>query len=207
MHLYACNLFKTLSWLRQFKFKAASSAKQPYTGRIVRTFAEEKIGKNPKLLEDYKAFVEDIVVKRYIRRAPPYQRESVCEVKTWFIPHRGVYHPHRPGKICVVFDCAARYRGKSVKDLVFKGPDITNFLLEVLLQDFARNMWQLWRTSSQCSTSLECLTLTVFISPVSVVAKWQIIMRIGRILDDSSSVWRCIVSCLFKFCPPENGRR
>lgn len=113
MHLYACNLFKTLSWLRQFKFKAASSAKQPYTGRIVRTFAEEKIGKNPKLLEDYKAFVEDIVVKRYIRRAPPYQRESVCEVKTWFIPHRGVYHPHRPGKICVVFDCAARYRGKS----------------------------------------------------------------------------------------------
>lgn len=70
MHLYACNLFKTLSWLRQFKFKAASSAKQPYTGRIVRTFAEEKIGKNPKLLEDYKAFVEDIVVKRYIRRPP-----------------------------------------------------------------------------------------------------------------------------------------
>lgn len=93
MHLYACNLFKTLSWLRQFKFKAASSAKQPYTGRIVRTFAEEKIGKNPKLLEDYKAFVEDIVVKRYIRRPPPYQRESVCEVKTWYIPHRGVYHP------------------------------------------------------------------------------------------------------------------
>ena len=178
MHLYACNLFKTLSWLRQFKFKAASSAKQPYTGRIVRTFAEEKIGKNPKL-----------------------------QVKTWYIPHRGVYHPYRPGKICVVFDCAARYRGKSVKDLVFKGPDITNFLLEVLLQDFARNMWQLWRTSSQCSTSLEYLTLTVFISPVSVVAKWQLIMCIGRILDDSSSVWRCIVSCLFKFCPPENGRR
>lgn len=63
MHLYACNLFKMLSWLRQFKFKAASSAKQPYTGRIVRTFADEKIGKNPKLLDDYKAFVEDIVVR------------------------------------------------------------------------------------------------------------------------------------------------
>ena len=49
MHLYACNLFKMLSWLRQFKFKVASSAKQPYTGRIVRTFAEEKNWKEPQV--------------------------------------------------------------------------------------------------------------------------------------------------------------
>lgn len=89
MHLYACNLFKTLSWLRQFKFKAASSAKQPYTGRIVRTFAEEKIGKNPKLLEDYKAFVEDIVVKRYIRRPPPYQSRRGSFPTVGFIIHTG----------------------------------------------------------------------------------------------------------------------
>ena len=52
--------------------------------------------------------------------------------KTWFIPHHGVYHPHKPGKIRVVFDCSAKYKGKSLNDLLLKGPDLTNSLLGVL---------------------------------------------------------------------------
>ena len=52
--------------------------------------------------------------------------------KTWFIPHHGVYHPHKPGKICVVFDCSAKYKGKSLNDLLLKGPGLTNSLLGVL---------------------------------------------------------------------------
>ena len=52
--------------------------------------------------------------------------------KTWFIPHHGVYHPHKPGKIRVVFHCSAKYKGKSLNDLLLKGPDLTNSLLGVL---------------------------------------------------------------------------
>ena len=52
--------------------------------------------------------------------------------KTWFIPHHGVYHPHKPGKVRVVFDCSAKYKEKSLNDLLLKGPDLTNSLLGVL---------------------------------------------------------------------------
>ena len=65
----------------------------------------------------------------YVQRVPEYQRESACEGKKWFIPHHIVYHSHKPEKICVVFDCSAKYKGKSLNDLLMIGPDLTNSLL------------------------------------------------------------------------------
>ena len=32
------------------------------------------------------------------------------EGKTWYIPHHGVYHNNKTGKLRVVFDCSARYK-------------------------------------------------------------------------------------------------
>ena len=52
----------------------------------------------------------------------------------WYIPHHGIYHPHKPGKIRIVFDCSARYQGKSLNDLLLSGPDLTNNLFGVLLR-------------------------------------------------------------------------
>ncbi|KAK3703269.1 hypothetical protein QZH41_001331 [Actinostola sp. cb2023] len=40
-----------------------------------------------------------------------------CEDKTgrvWYLPHFGVYHPKKPGKIRVVFDSSAKYQGVSL---------------------------------------------------------------------------------------------
>ena len=93
---------------------------------------KKKLEKDPKLLDDYKVFIRGIVAKGYAQRVPEHHRESACEGKTWFIPHHGVYHPHKPGKIRVVFDCSAKYKGKSLNDLLMKGPDLTNSLLGVL---------------------------------------------------------------------------
>ena len=93
---------------------------------------KRKLEKNPKLLDDYKVFVRDIVAKGYVQRVPVQQKQSACEGKTWFIPHHGVYHLHKPGKVRVVFDCLAKYKGKSLNDLMLKGPDLTNSLLGVL---------------------------------------------------------------------------
>ena len=33
---------------------------------------------------------------------------SLEEGKAWYIPHHRVHHPHKPGKIQVVFDCSAK---------------------------------------------------------------------------------------------------
>ena len=96
------------------------------------SWLKKRLEKNPRLLDDYKAFVEDIVAKGYARKVPLYQRESGYQGKTWFIPHHGVYHLHKPGKIRVVFNCSAKYKGKFLNDLLLKGPDLTNSLLGVL---------------------------------------------------------------------------
>ena len=49
-----------------------------------------------------------------------------------YVPHHGVYHKKKPGKICVVFDCSALYEGTSLNQNPLQGPDLTNNLLGVL---------------------------------------------------------------------------
>jgi len=41
-------------------------------------------------------------------------------VITNYIPHHGVTHPNKPGRIRVVFDAAARYQGTSLNMHQFK---------------------------------------------------------------------------------------
>ena len=45
--------------------------------------------------------------------------------------HHGVYHPEKPSKIRVVFDCA-RYAGTSLNQNLLQGPDLMNSLVIVL---------------------------------------------------------------------------
>ena len=52
--------------------------------------------------------------------------------KSWYLPHHGVYHPKKPGKIRVVFDCSAEFEGHSLNRQLLQGPDLTNSLLGVL---------------------------------------------------------------------------
>ena len=44
------------------------------------------------------------------------------------------FNPNKPGKLQVVFDCTARYKGTSLNDQPLSGPDLTNSLLGVLLR-------------------------------------------------------------------------
>ena len=52
--------------------------------------------------------------------------------KTCFIPHHGVYHPNKPGKIRVVFDCSAEFDEQSLNKELLTGPDLTSQILGVL---------------------------------------------------------------------------
>ena len=86
--------------------------------------------RNMDLHNDYKGFLADIIDKGNARMVPVDLQKS-SDVK-WHIPHHGVCHPHKPGKIRVVLDCSAKYRGRSLNDLLLKGPDLTNTLFGVL---------------------------------------------------------------------------
>ena len=106
--------------------------------------------------------------------------------KSWYIPHHGIYHPEKPGKLRVVFDCSAKYRGICLNDILLQGPDITNNLVGVLLrfrresiavqgdiqsmfhqvkiplqdQDYFRFLW--WK-DGDLRTSLQIYKMTVYI--------------------------------------------
>ena len=54
--------------------------------------------------------------------------------KTWYLPHHGVFHPKKPGKIRVVFSAAALHDGVLLDNQLYQGPDLMNSLVGVLLR-------------------------------------------------------------------------
>ena len=68
---------------------------------------KQRLLKNDKMYEDYKRFMDTIIEKGYAKAA----NEDTTMHKTWYIPHHGVYHPRKPEKIRVVFDCTAKFKG------------------------------------------------------------------------------------------------
>lgn len=81
---------------------------------------------------EYKTFMEDVLRKGYAEKVSQKQLQR-NDGKVWYIPHHGVYHKQK-GKLQVVFDCSASYKGKSLNTELLQGPDLANPLLGVLLR-------------------------------------------------------------------------
>lgn len=89
---------------------------------------KKRLLKDQELLAKYRECIEDLLKKGYAKKAPANETEG----KTWYLPHHAVFHPVKPGKVRVVFDCSAKYRGSSLNDKLLQGPDLTNSLVGVL---------------------------------------------------------------------------
>jgi len=83
-----------------------------------------------KYKDDYTAFMNEIIAKGYAEEVP--EKASENDGRVWYIPHHGVYHPKKPDKIRVVFDCSADYKRESLNKHLLTGPDLTNGLVGVL---------------------------------------------------------------------------
>lgn len=81
--------------------------------------------------KDYLTFMTEIIERGYAERVPA-EEISLNNGRVWYIPHHGVYHPKKPDKIRVVFDCSAEYAGESLNRHLLQGPDLTNNLVGVL---------------------------------------------------------------------------
>lgn len=81
--------------------------------------------------KDYLAFMSDIIDRGYAERVPA-EEASLKNGRVWYIPHHGVYHPKKPEKIRVVFDCSVEFAGESLNRHLLQGPDLTNNLVGVL---------------------------------------------------------------------------
>ena len=49
-----------------------------------------------------------------------------------YLLHHPVFHPHRPDKVKIMFDCAAQYNNCSLNKQLIKGLDFLNSLVGVL---------------------------------------------------------------------------
>ena len=92
-----------------------------------------RLERDQQFASDYKTFMSDMLEKG-IAEVVPKGSENRNDGRVWVLPHHAVYHPHKPDKIRVVFDCAAQFQGISLNDCLLQGPDQTNTLLDVLLR-------------------------------------------------------------------------
>ena len=87
-----------------------------------------RLENNPKYMEQYSEFIAEMLKEGHAELAV----DAAKPGEVYYIPHHGVYHPRKPDKLRVVFDCSAKYQGHSLNDYLLSGPDLTNNLFGVL---------------------------------------------------------------------------
>ena len=83
---------------------------------------KRRLNSDRKYKDDYTAFMEKVIKNGFAEKVPHMEAESSGkagpsrseERRAWYIPHHGVYHPKKPTKIRVVFDCLAEYQNESL---------------------------------------------------------------------------------------------
>jgi hypothetical protein len=85
--------------------------------------------KDKDLHRMYTAQMQEYLDEGYAR-----QSKEPTNQQLWYLPHHPVVNVHKPGRVRIVFDGAARYKGTSINDHLMQGPDLTNSLVGVLLR-------------------------------------------------------------------------
>ena len=98
--------------------------------------AEQRLKNMTKWLardKDYRDKYQDFM-KGFIDRGEAEPANDHSTRHRWYLPHHGVVHPKKPGKVRVVWDCSSRCEGISLNDVLLQGHDLNNTLVGVLLQ-------------------------------------------------------------------------
>lgn len=104
----------------------------PMTFRRLETL-QKKMNKDIEYAKGYEKAISEFIDSGYAKRLTQPQVECTSD-KTWYLPHFGVVHPNKPGKIRIVFDAAAAVNGVSLNTQPLKGPDLNQPLTNVLSQ-------------------------------------------------------------------------
>ena len=94
---------------------------------------KRRLSRDAGFREDYVTSLEDVIKDGFAEKVPDCDLRR-SDGRLWYIPHHGVYHHKKPGKLRVVFDCSAQFRGASLNDELLQGPNLTNNLVGVLVR-------------------------------------------------------------------------
>ncbi|XP_068738205.1 uncharacterized protein, partial [Montipora capricornis] len=90
---------------------------------------KKRLHRDLALHKKYRDFMDDLINKGYARKV---SKENLDNSNVWYLPHHAVFHPQKPDKVRIVFDCSAKFQGTSLNDQLLQGPDLTNTLVGVL---------------------------------------------------------------------------
>ncbi|XP_033103930.1 uncharacterized protein LOC117106642, partial [Anneissia japonica] len=93
---------------------------------------ERRLESNPDLRDKYAANMSEMQKKGYIEEVAEAVPPAIKRV--WYLPHHPVCSDKKPGKVRIVYDCAAKFGGVSLNDVLLQGPDLTNSLIGVLMR-------------------------------------------------------------------------
>ena len=102
------------------------------TAEVRLQFLKRKLKRDENIHRKYRELMESLIQKRYARNMTEEEALRRSQ-RTWYLPHHGVFHPQKQGKIRVVFDVASLHDGVSLNNQLLHGPDLTNNLLGILL--------------------------------------------------------------------------
>lgn len=78
--------------------------------------------------------VGEYISKGYACKLTPEQAKSGRNDITWYLPHHPVLIPNKPGKLRIVFNAVAEYKGTSLNKNLIQGPDMKSSLFGALLR-------------------------------------------------------------------------
>ncbi|KAL0819980.1 hypothetical protein ABMA28_007977 [Loxostege sticticalis] len=88
---------------------------------------ERRMDRDPNYAKLYSQQIDRLLELNYAHKV-----EKLESTPIWYLPHFGVVNPNKPGKLRLVFDAAATYRGTCLNDNLLTGPDMLNSLLGIL---------------------------------------------------------------------------
>ncbi|XP_065087100.1 uncharacterized protein LOC135708850 [Ochlerotatus camptorhynchus] len=93
---------------------------------------ERKLAKDPQLQEVVRRQIKEYQMKKYAHIATQEELAKSDPATVWYLPLNVVKHPHKPEKVRLVWDAAARVQGVSLNSELLKGPDMLSPLPSVL---------------------------------------------------------------------------
>lgn len=84
------------------------------------THLKIRFQKDFKCYEDYKKLKKEIITKGYTREV----KANPLGGRTLYLPHHGVYHPHKPPKKRVLFNWSDELNGRLINNKILQIPDL-----------------------------------------------------------------------------------